>query len=257
MPRVTKHSLTHHSPITHHSTDQLAKKSAIGARRRKVPRVAIPLVLSRLESIARYRVSAVVRRVVKTRWTPTPRRLVPREYNRPLTRRNAVSAVLSNSNVLAYRPHVLGLSVTAPPCVRASPAGWSAAGFGTNRCVPQDHLQILRRPRVAARHTAATCHRRRHRSAGGGVASGRADFFRERRPTACTRPRALRRDLRHTQPPERVGPCLHRCVVGLRPAAAACVSLDRDSRKGTAGGTRSGLNRPETRDNGKNKTRPR
>lgn len=78
MPRVTKHSLTHHSPITHHSNDQLAEKSAIGDdrrneisasdhRRRKMPRVAIPLVLSRLESIARYRVSAVVRRVVNPR----------------------------------------------------------------------------------------------------------------------------------------------------------------------------------------------
>lgn len=180
-----------------------------------------------------------------------------RECNRPLTRRNAVSAVLSNSNAIAFRVRRFGSSVNTRRRPRASVAGWSAATFGTNRCVPQDHLQILRRPRVAARHTAATCHRRRHKSAGGGVASGRADFFRERRPTACTRPRALRRDLRHTQPPERVGPCLHRCVVGLRPAAAACVSLDRDSRKGTAGGTRSGhLPRP-TRNNGNKKTRPR
>lgn len=78
MPRVTKHSLTHQSPISHSSTDQLAEKSAIGDdrrneisashhRRRKMPRVAIPLVLPSLESIARYRVSAVIRRVVKTR----------------------------------------------------------------------------------------------------------------------------------------------------------------------------------------------
>lgn len=181
---------------------------------------------------------------------------MPRECNRPLTRRNAVSAVVSTLNVIASRRAALGRSVNAPSARRASPARWSAAGFGTNRCVPREHLQILRLSRAANPHTAATCHRRRHRPAGGGVASGRAEFFRERRPTACTRPRALRRDLRHTQPPERVGPCLHRCVVGLRPAAAACVSLDRDSRKGTAGGTRSGLNRPETRDNGKNKTRP-
>ena len=257
MPRVTKQSLTHQSLISHASTEQIRRKSAIGDRRRKVPRVAIPLVLPRLESIARYRDVAVVRRVVKTRWTPTPRRLVLRECNRPLTRRNAASAVLSILNVLAYRVRRFGSSVNTRRRPRASVAGWSAATFGIHRSVPREHLQTLRLSRAAARHTAATCHRRRHRSAGGGVASGRADFFRERRPTACTRPRALRRDLRHTQPPERVGPCLHRCVVGLRPAAAACVSLDRDSRKGTAGGTRSGLNRPETRDNGKNKTRPR
>lgn len=180
-----------------------------------------------------------------------------RECNRPLTRRNAVSAVLSNSNAIAFRVRRFGSSVNTRRRPRASVAGWSAATFGTNRCVPREHLQILRLSRAVQRHTAATCHRRRHKSAGGGVASGRADFFRERRPTACTRPRALRRDLRHTQPPERVGPCLHRCVVGLRPAAAACVSLDRDSRKGTAGGTRSGhLPRP-TRNNGNKKTRPR
>ena len=182
---------------------------------------------------------------------------MPRECNRPLTRRNAVSAVLSNSNVLAYRPHVLGLSVTAPPCVRASPAGWSAAGFGTNRCVPREHLQILRLSRAANPHTAATCHRRRHRPAGGGVAHGSAESFRKRRPTACLRSHALRRDLRHPRATDSVPPCRHNRVGGQRRSASPCVSLDRDSRKGIATETRSRPKQPETRDNGKNKTRPR
>lgn len=182
---------------------------------------------------------------------------MPRECNRPLTRRNAVSAALSNSNVLAYRPHVLGLSVTAPPCVRASPAGWSAAGFGTSRCVPREHSQTLRRPRTVARHTAATCHRRRHRSAGGGVASGRADFFIKKRPTACLRSHALRVVGRHPRPLSDGRPCLHNRVVGLRATVAVCVPPRRHSPKGIATETRSGhLPRP-TRNKGKKKTRPR
>jgi hypothetical protein len=257
VPRVTKESLTHQSPITHSTINRITRKSAIGARRRKVPRVAIPLVLPSLESIARYRVSAVVRRVVKTRWTPTPRRLVPRERNRPLTRRSVVSAVLSNSNAIASRVRRFGSSVNTRRRPRASPAGWSAAGFGIHRCVPREHLQILRRPRVAARHTAATCHRRRHRSAGGGVASGRADFFRGRRPTACLRSHALRVVGRHTRSLGDGRPCLHNRVVGLRATVATCVPPRRHSRKGIATETRSGhLPRP-TRNKGKKKTRPR
>lgn len=214
-------------------------------------------MLSRLESIARYRVSAVIRRVVNPRSTPTPRRLVPRECNRPLTRRNAVSAVLSNSNAIAFRVRRFGSSVNTRRRPRASVAGWSAATFGTNRCVPREHSQTLRRPRTVARHTAATCHRRRHRSAGGGVASGRADFFRERRPTACLRSHALRVVGRHPRPLSDGRPCLHNRVVGLRATVAVCVPPRRHSPKGIATETRSGhLPRP-TRNKGKKKTRPR
>lgn len=240
MPRVTKQSLTHQSPISHSSTDQLAQKSAIGDRRRKMPRVIIPLVLSSIESIARYREYAVIRRVVKTRSTPTPRRLVPRECNRPLTRRNAVFAVLSNSNAIAFRVRRFGSSVNTRRRPRASVAGWSAATFGTNRSVPREHLQILRRPRVAARHTAATCHRRRHRPAGGGVASGRADFFRERRPTACLRSHALRVVGRQPRSLSDGRPCRHNRVVGQRATVATCLPPRRHSPKGIATETRSG-----------------
>lgn len=158
---------------------------------------------------------------------------------------------MSTLNVIASRRAALGRSVNAPSARRASPARWSAAGFGTNRCVPREHLQILRRPRVAARHTAATCHRRRHKSAGGGVASGRADFFRERRPTACLRSHALRVVGRHPRPLSDGRPCLHNRVVGLRATVAVCVPPRRHSPKGIATETRSGhLPRP-TRNKGK------
>lgn len=257
MPRVTKQSLTHQSLISHSSTEQIFVKSASCRSSRKLPRVDIPCVLSRVNAIARYRVVTVIRGVVNTRSTPTPPRPTPRESDSPLTRRNVASAVLSILNVLAYRGRRCGSSVNTRRRPRASVAGWSAATFGIHRCVPREHLQILRRPRGVARHTAATCHRRRHKPAGGGVAYGSADFFRERRPTACTRPRALRVVGRHPRSLTDGRPCLHNRVVGLRATVATCVPHRRHSRKGTAGGTRSGLNRPETRDNGKKKTRPR
>lgn len=197
-------------------------------------------MLSRLESIARYRVVTVIRGVVNTRSTPTPPRPTPRESDSPLTRRNVASAVLSILNVLAYRVRRCGSSVNTRRRPRATAARWSAAALRVNRCVPQDHLQILRRPRVAARHTAATCHRRRHKSAGGGVASGRADFFRERRPTACLRSHALRVVGRHPRPLSDGRPCLHNRVVGLRATVAVCVPPRRHSPKGIATETRSG-----------------